>query len=111
MSFLLQVLFLLTFPLVVASAFTCLMWNVLKRPWAYLGISLVLLYAMYCGAFYLLDSRHGGYILSVRQPGDPVIDEPWLIVLAPYARQLIAFLVLGPLAAALLARVFVKRAG
>lgn len=108
MSFLLQLLFLLGLPALVALTSAYLCWGALSRPGLYLLVSLIGLYALYVVAFYLVAPKSVGYMISAVQPGDPSAREPLLMLLEPYARPMLVFAVAALPALLVLLRLFRK---
>jgi len=104
-SFLFELLFLLSFPLLVAATASLLTWNALSRPWLFFLATALVLYCMYVLSMWLLAPASVGWTISYRTPGEPVEPHPWLPLLAPYKVPLLAFGVAAlPAIAALLRR-------
>jgi len=99
----LQLLFLLTFPLILATGTSLLTWNALSGPWKFLFLSIITLYVLYVLCFYFLAPASVGFAVRAVEPGQPKADEPLFVYLEPYYKPLAAFLALAvPLVFALL---------
>ena len=99
----LQLIFLLTFPLLVATGTSCLTWNALSGPWKFLILSTVALYLLYAVCFYLLAPASVGFAVHMVAPGQTKADEPLFVYLEPYYKPLATFFVLAiPVVIALL---------
>ena len=90
-GFFLQLIFLLSFPLVVACGSAYVSWGALSKPWVYLVLCAVVLYAFYAALFYLVGPKSVGYAVSAVRPGDTPQDVPPLMLLRPYSIPLIGF--------------------
>lgn len=106
--FVLEFLFLLSLPLVLACGASYLTWKVLSRPVVFLIVATVSLYLLYAALMWLLDPGPVGYTLSVRQPGEVPASEPWFLLLPPYKIPLIAFAVAAVPILAILLHLFKK---
>ena len=91
----LQLLFLLTFPALIALGASMLAWNALTGPWKFLLASTVALYVLYGICMYLLAPQLVGFGVHAIEPGQPKPEEPLFIYLEPYYKPLLAFAVLA----------------
>lgn len=89
--FVIELLFLLSFPLVLACGASYVTWGALSRPVVFLTVATVVLYLLYAVLMWLLNPGPVGYTLSVRQLGEAPASEPWLLLLPPYKIPLVAF--------------------
>ena len=87
----LQLIFLLTFPLLIAGATAALTWNALAGPWRFLLASVVVLYAIYAAVFYLFSPASVGFAVHAVEPGQPVQPTPLFVYLEPYFKPLLIF--------------------
>ena len=106
--FVIELLFLLAFPLVLACGASYLIWGALSRPALFLIVATVVLYLLYAVLMWLLNPGAVGYTLSVRQPGETPTSEPWFLLLPPYKIPLVAFAVAAFPVLAVLLRAFKK---
>lgn len=106
--FVIELLFLLAFPLVLACVASYLTWGALSRPAVFLIVTTVVLYFLYAVLMWLLNPGPVGYTLSIRQPGETPASEPWLLLLPPYKTPLVAFAVAAVPVLAVLLRAFKK---
>ena len=87
----LQLIFLLTCPLLIAAATAIVTWNSLASPWWFLLTSVVTLYIVYAALLYLVGPTSGGFAVSAVEPGQPAEPTPLLLYLQPYLKPLLAF--------------------
>jgi hypothetical protein len=87
----LQLLFLLTCPLLVALAVAFLTWNALAGPWKFLLASTATLYALYAASFYLFAPASVGFAIHAVEPGQPAEPTPLFVYLEPYYKPLLIF--------------------
>ena len=87
----LQLLFLLACPLLVATGVTALSWNALSSPLKFLALCSLALYALYAATFYLLAPSSVGFAVQASGMGTMPGEEPLLVFLAPYTKPLLAF--------------------
>jgi len=106
--FLLELLFFLGFPLLLACGASYLTWRALSRPAVFLVVTTIVLYLVYVGLMWLLDPGPIGYTLSIRQPGESPAPEPFFPLLSPYKAPLIAFAVAAIPVLAVMLRLFKK---
>ena len=104
--FVIELLFLVAFPLVLAGGASYLTWGALSRPVVFLIVSTVVLYLLYAVLMWLLSPGPVGYTLSTRQPGETPASEPWFLLLPPYQVPLVAFAVAAVPVLAVLLRAF-----
>lgn len=102
----LQILFLLAFPLLVACGVSLLAWNSLSAPWRFLSIATVVLYALYGACMYFLAPASAGFAVHAAGPAQPGAVEPVFVFLAPYYKPLLSFSLLAVLASFALLRAF-----
>jgi hypothetical protein len=107
----LELLFLVDFPLLLGGLSAWLTWRALSRPWLYFVVSTVTLYLLYGGLFYLLAPRTVGYTVHVARPGEPSTSEQLFPFLQPYAEPLLLFAVLAIGAIVLLLKAFKRKSG
>jgi hypothetical protein len=62
-GFLIQTIFIVAFPAVLVGGAAVMYWQQLGRPWLFVVLCLVVLYATYIAIFYLLPSQVVGYTL------------------------------------------------
>lgn len=103
-----ELLFLLGFPLLLASGASYLTWRALSRPVVFLIVATVVLYLLYAALMWLLDPGPVGYSLSISEPGQAPVSEPWFPFLEPYKIPLVAFAVAAIPLLTVLLRVFKK---
>ena len=84
----LQLLFLLTCPLILAGATAFLTWNALASPWKFLLASALGPYAIYAAAFYLFAPASVGFAVHAVEPGQPIEPTPLFVYLEPYYKPL-----------------------
>ena len=106
---LLQLLVLLGWPLALGTAVTWLTWGALRRPLAFFLVSCAVLYVVYAFAHFLFGPNSVGFSLSVRQPGEPLVETEAFVLLRPYAGPLLAFTVAAIPIIVLLLRAFKRR--
>jgi hypothetical protein len=87
----LQLLFLLAFPLLVAAGVSLLTWNALSGPWKFAVLCTVALYGVYVLCFYFLAPTSVGFAVHAVEPGQPKVDEPLFVYLEPYYKPLAVF--------------------
>jgi hypothetical protein len=98
-----QLVFLLTCPLLIATGTAVLSWNALKSPWKYMVSATLVLYVLYAGALYFFAPVSLGFAVSAVPPGQPGTSEPLFPFLEPYYKSLVVFAVFAiPAVAALL---------
>jgi len=108
-TFLLQLLFLLGWPLLLALGVTWATWGALRRPLLFLVVSCVALYLLYALAQFVFGPASVGFVLSVRQPGDLPVESESFVLLRPYAASLAAFTVAAFPVTAVLLKLFRRR--
>ena len=91
----LQLVFLLTCPLLVAAGSAWFAWHALTRPWLYALLATVALYLLYAGAFHLVGPAAVGFAVQAVEPGQARPDDGFLTFLAPYTQPLLVFLLLA----------------
>ena len=87
----LQLIFLLTFPLLLSIGAAYLTWNALSGPWKFLILSTVSLYLLYVVSFYFLAPQSVGFTLVAVEPGQINQGEPLFAYLEPYYKSLAVF--------------------
>ena len=87
----LQLLFLLTCPLMVAGATAFLTWNALAGPWKFLLASVVALYTVYAAVFYMFGPTSVGFAVQAVEPGQPAQPTPMFVYLELYFKPLLIF--------------------
>jgi hypothetical protein len=87
----LQLLFLLACPLLVAAGVTVLSSNALSSPWKFLALCSLALCALYAAAFYWLAPSSVGFAVQASGLESTLADEPLFVFLAPYTKPLLAF--------------------
>ena len=102
----LQLVFLLTCPLIASSAAMVLAWNTLVSPWRFFVVTVATLYALYGVVFYLLGPASVGFAVHGLEPGQPRPEEPLFIYLEPYYTPLLVFAALAVPAVLGLLRLF-----
>jgi hypothetical protein len=102
----LQLLFLLTLPVLLASGAALLAWNALSGPWKFFLASTVALYLLYGICMYLLAPASVGFAVHAIEPGQHNAEEPLFVYLEPYYRPLLVFAVLAVPAIFALLRAF-----
>jgi hypothetical protein len=103
-----ELLFLTSFPLVLACVAAYLTWKALSRPVVFLVAATAILYVLYAALMWLLDPGPVGYTVSVRQPGEAPSAEPWFLLLPTYKIPLVAFTAAAIPVLAMLLRAFKK---
>ena len=106
--FVVELLFLLAYPLVLASGASYMAWGALSRPAVFLIVATVVLYLLCALLMWQLGPGPVGYTLSIRQPGEAPASEPWFLLLPPYKTPLVAFAVAAFPVLAVLLRAFKK---
>jgi hypothetical protein len=106
--FVIEFLFLLALPLLLACCASYLTWRALSRPAVFLIVATVVLYLLYAVLMWLLNPEPVGYTLSIQQPGETPASEPWFLLLPPYKTPLVAFAVAAVPVLAVLLRAFKK---
>ena len=106
----LQLVFLLTFPLLLSIGAAYLTWNALSSPWKFLIISICALYLLYVASFYLLAPQSVGFTLRAVEPGQTNQDEPLFVYLEPYYKSIAAFAVASIPTIFALLRIFKRQA-
>ena len=102
----LQLLFLLGFPLLVAAGASLISWNALTSPWLFLVLCTVALYGVYMACFYFLAPASVGFGVHAVDPSQPKADESLFVYLEPYYKPLAVFALLAVPAVIGLLRVF-----
>ena len=102
----LQILFLLALPLLVAVGSALVTWNALSSPWKFMLSATATLYVVYGAVLYLLGPATAGYELHVSQPGEQRIDEPLFVFVQPFYTALLVFALLALPTLLLLRRTF-----
>ncbi len=87
----LQLVFLLTCPLLVAGTTALLAWNALAGPWKFLFASVLALYSVYAAVFYLFGPTSVGFAVHAVEPGQPAQPTPLFVYLEPYFKPLLIF--------------------
>ena len=102
----LQLIFLLTYPLLISAGASFLTWRALSRPRTFFTLATAALYALYVACFYLLAPTSVGYTLVAAEPGQPKYEEPLFALIEPYYKTLGAFTAMAVLATVALLRTF-----
>jgi hypothetical protein len=91
----LQLIFLLTCPLLITIGTAVLSWNALKSPWKYMVSATLVLYVLYAASLYFFAPVSLGFAVSAVPQGQPGTSEPLLPFLEPYYTSLVVFAVLA----------------